>query len=90
MGTNGAQIRIQHNLSYYQANYLVIFLCLLVYILFSNFTLLFVMAFIALAYSFISKMPTDGVVPLANGAVVATQRQYFLMLSIRKLLIIIY
>ncbi|KAG9299937.1 hypothetical protein G9A89_009665 [Geosiphon pyriformis] len=67
--------RLSYNLTYFQSNYILIVMGLLIYCLITNLYLLFTIIFLMFGLSFITKLPPDE--PLVFQHYVITQKQLY-------------
>jgi len=73
-----AQSRINYNITYFQSNYLLIFLIMVIYCLVTSPLLFFSVSFVGGAYHFVSNMQQD----LRLGTVTLNQKQLYGYLTI--------
>jgi hypothetical protein len=78
--------KISHNLVYFQANYLVIVLILLVYIMITNLFLLLSCVLIGAGFYYISKRPADE--PLNLFGYKADQKSLYIILGILSIILL--
>ena len=78
--------KISHNLVYFQANYLVIVLILLVYIMITNLFLLFSCILIGAGFYYISKRPADQ--PLNLFGYQADQKSLYIIMGILSIILL--
>ncbi|KAL6618349.1 prenylated rab acceptor PRA1 [Neocallimastix californiae] len=80
--------RISHNLVYFQANYIIIVLILLVYIMITNLLLLFSVVAIGAGFYYVSKVPPNEPVSFFGGKFVADQKKLYIILGILSIILL--
>jgi len=79
--------RISHNLVYFQANYIIVVLVLLIYIMITNLLLLFSVVLIGAGFYYISKRPANEPVTFF-GKYQADQKTLYLILGVLSLILL--
>jgi hypothetical protein len=79
--------RVSHNIVYFQANYLIIVLVLLIYIMITNLLLLISVVAIGAGFYYVSKLPSNEPVSFFGGMVVADQKKLYIILGILSVIL---
>ncbi|KAG0090200.1 hypothetical protein BGZ93_009452 [Podila epicladia] len=74
--------RLNYNLTYFQGNYLIIFIAITAYSILTNFWLMFSVAFMVGGMYFISRVPPEGVVIASNTFTPGQLRTYMIIASV--------
>ncbi|KAF9297506.1 hypothetical protein BGZ74_009783 [Mortierella antarctica] len=81
-GLSNVTSRLNYNLTYFQGNYLIIFIAITAYSILTNFWLMFSVAFMVGGMYFISRVPPEGVVIASNTFTPGQLRTYMIIASV--------